>query len=48
MARYQNVIIQMVSDSTFNSKDNLVHLLEDTTATTPLGGIFFATMVIAL
>lgn len=45
MARYQNVIVQIVSDSSLNLKEDLVQLLNDTTATNSLGGVFFATMV---
>jgi len=47
MARYQNIVIQIVSDSSISSKEDLIQLLTDTTATTPLGGIFFATLVVA-
>lgn len=44
MSRYQNISIQMVSDSELNSKENLIQLINDTT--TPLAGVFFATLVI--
>lgn len=46
MGRYQNVKIQIVSDSNLDTKEDLIQLLQDITATTPLGGVFFATMVI--
>lgn len=45
MARYQNIMIQILSDSNLNSKEDLIQLFKDTTATTPLGGIFFVTLV---
>lgn len=45
MAQYQNIIIQILSDSNLNSKEDLIQLFKDTTATTPLGGIFFVTLV---
>lgn len=45
MARYQNIMIQILSDSNLNSKEDLVQLFKDITATTPLGGIFFVTLV---
>lgn len=46
MARHQRLAIQMVSDSDVNAKDDLIQLLKDTTtATTPLGGVFFVTLV---
>jgi len=38
-------MIQIVSDSYLNSKEDLTLLLKDTTATAPLDGIFVATMV---
>lgn len=46
MARYQNIMIQIVSDSNLNSKEDLIHLLKDTTAANTLGGFFFATLVV--
>lgn len=47
MSRYQNIIIQIVSDSNLNSKESLIQLINDTTtAITPLAGVFFATLVI--
>lgn len=47
MTQNQNTIIQIVSDSNLNSKESLIQLLNDTTtASTPLGGVFFATLVI--
>lgn len=44
ISRYQNVMIQIVSDSNLNSKEDLILLLNDTTAIYPLGGVFFATL----
>lgn len=46
MTRYQNIMIQVVSDSNLNSKDDVIQLIKDTTATAPLAGVFFATLVI--
>lgn len=46
MSRYQNIMIQILSDSNLNSKEDLIHLFKDTTANTLLGGIFFVTLVI--
>lgn len=45
MARYQNVMIQIVSDSNLNSREDVIQLLKDTTVTSPFGGVFFATLV---
>lgn len=45
MARYQNVMIQIVSDSNLNSREDLIQLFKDTTVTSPFGGVFFATLV---
>jgi len=39
-------MIQIVSDSNLNTKEDLTLLLKDTTAIYSLGGIFFATLVI--
>lgn len=44
ISRYQNVMIQIVSESNLNSKEDLIVLLNDTTSTYPLGAIFFATL----
>ncbi|VVC29213.1 Acyl transferase/acyl hydrolase/lysophospholipase,Ketoacyl-synthetase, C- [Cinara cedri] len=44
MARYQNTMVQIVSDSYLNSKEDSIQLLKETTTTTPLGGILFATL----
>jgi hypothetical protein len=46
MARYQNIMIQIVSDSNLNSKEDLIQLLKDTTAANILGGFFFASLVL--
>jgi len=41
-------MIQIVSESNLNSKEDLIMLLNDTTSTYPLGAIFFATLVIII
>lgn len=46
MARHQNIMIQIVSDTNLNSKEHLIQLLKDTTGTNTLGGFFFATLVL--
>lgn len=45
MARYQNIMFQLITDSYLNSQEDLIQLLKETTAANPLGGIFFAALV---
>uniref|UniRef100_A0A2S2P8N0 Fatty acid synthase n=1 Tax=Schizaphis graminum TaxID=13262 RepID=A0A2S2P8N0_SCHGA len=44
ISRYKDTMIQIVSDSNLNSKEDLILLLNDTTAIYPLGAVFFATL----